>query len=74
MFNEEDLSLAAMHRLIKKSGAGRVSESACRELAKVLEEIGKKIGVEALEFMMYAGRKTLKGKDVKISAKKVLNP
>jgi histone H3/H4 len=70
---EEDLSLAAMHRLIKKSGASRVSETACRELAKVLEEIGVSIGKEALEFMMYAGRKTVKGKDIKIAAKKTLD-
>jgi replication factor A1 len=32
------LSLAAMHRIIKKSGADRVSESACKELARVLEK------------------------------------
>ena len=70
---EEDLSLAAMHRIIKKSGAERVSESGCQELARVLEEIGVRIGKEALEFTMYAGRKTMRGKDVKIAAKKILD-
>ena len=40
----------------------------------MLEEIGVKVGEEALEFTMYAGRKTVRGKDVKIAAKKVLNP
>jgi histone H3/H4 len=44
--------------------------SACRELSKVLEEIGVSIGKEALDFMMHAGRKTVKGRDIKISAKK----
>ncbi len=70
---EEEMSLAVMHRIIKKSGADRVSESACKALSKVLEEIGIKIGEEALDFMMYAARKTVKGKDIKIAAKKVLN-
>jgi histone H3/H4 len=67
---EEDLSIAAMHRIIKKSGSDRVSMSACRELSKVLEEIGVSIGKEALDFMMHAGRKTVKGRDIKIVAKK----
>ena len=73
MSYEEELSLAAMHRIIKKSGADRVSMSACRELSKVLENIGVSIGKEALDFMMHAGRKTVKGKDIKIAANKVLN-
>jgi histone H3/H4 len=66
------MSLAAIHKIIKKSGGDRVSMSACRELSKVLEEIGVKIGEEALDFMKYVGRKTVKGKDIKIAAKKVL--
>jgi len=74
MSAQEDLPIAAMQMIVKKAGADRVSESACKELAKVLEEIGVKIGEEALEFIMYAGRKTVRGKDVKIAAKKVLNP
>ena len=72
MTAEEDLSIAAMHRIIKKTGAGRVSESAAKELAKVLEGLGVKIGKEALEFSMYAGRKTLRGKDIRIAAEKVM--
>ena len=73
MSAEENLSIAAMHRILKKSGAERVSESGCRELGKVLEEVGVNIGKEALDFMMFAGRKTVKGKDVKIASKKILN-
>ena len=73
MANEEELSIAAMHRIIKKAGADRVSELAAKELARVLEDVGVKIGKEALEFSMYAGRKTVTGKDVKIAAKKVVN-
>ena len=61
---ETTLSLAAIHRIIKKEGAERVSESAAKELAKVLEE--------ALELSMYAGRRTVRGKDVRIAAKKLI--
>ena len=69
----DDLSLAAMYRIIEKAGAKRVSESACKELAKVLEDIGIRIGKDALEFTMHAGRRTVKGKDIRIAAKKILN-
>jgi histone H3/H4 len=71
MVRERDLSLAAMHRICKEAGAERVSESASLELARVLEEVGVKIGKDALEYMMHAGRRTLKAKDIKIAAKKM---
>ena len=73
MINEEELPVAAMHRIIKKAGAERVSESGAKELARVLEEIGLKIGKDALEFSVHAGRNTVKGKDVKIAAKKLIS-
>jgi len=60
-----------MHRICKKAGAERVSESASLELARVLEEVGVKISKDALEYMMHAGRRTLKARDVKIAAKKM---
>ena len=72
MVSDEGLSIAAMHRICKKAGAERVSESAAREMARVLEEVGIKIGKEALDFAMHAGRKTVKGRDIKMAAKKVL--
>lgn len=70
---EDELSIAAVHRIIKKAGAERVSESAAEELSKMLEEIAVKIGKEALEFCMYAGRKTVRGKDIRIAAEKVMD-
>ena len=72
--NEEELSVVAMHRIIERAGAHRVSESACKELAQVLEGIGVDIGKEALEFAVHAGRNTVRAKDVKIATRKVLNP
>jgi histone H3/H4 len=71
MAYEEDISLSAVHRICKKAGAERVSASASLELAKVLEDLGLKIAQDALEYMMHAGRRTLKARDIKIAAKKL---
>ena len=71
MVSDDGLSLATMHRTIEKAGAERVSESASLELARVLEEVGAKIARDALEYMMHAGRRTLKARDIEIAAKKV---
>ena len=68
-----ELAIAAMHRICKKAGAERVSESAAEEMGKILEEIGIKIGKEAIDFAMHAGRKTLKAEDIRIAKTKVLS-
>ncbi len=67
-----ELAVAPMHRICKKAGADRVSESAARELAKVLDDIGVKIAKEAIDYAMHAGRKTVKAEDIEIAARKVL--
>ena len=38
-----ELSIAPMHRICKKAGAERVSESAAKELAKALEDAGAEV-------------------------------
>ena len=68
-----ELAIAAMHRICKKAGAERVSESAAEELAKVLEDIGLRIGREAMDFAMHAGRKTVKSEDIEIASRKILS-
>ncbi len=68
-----ELAIAAMHRICKKAGAERVSESAAVEMSKILEEMGIKIGKEAIDFAMHAGRKTVKAEDIRIAKKKVLS-
>ena len=70
--SESELALAPMHRICKKAGAQRVSESAARELSKVLEEVGIQIAREAIDFAVHAKRKTIKAEDIRIAAKKVL--
>ena len=39
-------------------------------MARVLEEIGLKIAKEAIGYVVHAGRKTVKGKDIEIAARK----
>ena len=67
-----ELSIAPMHRICKKAGAERVSESAAKELAKSLEDVGIKIAKEAIDYAMHAGRKTVQGVDIEIAARKIL--
>ena len=67
-----ELSIAPMHRICKKAGAARVSESAAKELAKELEGIGIKIAKEAIDYAMHAGRKTVKAEDIEIAVRKVM--
>ena len=67
-----ELSVAPMHRICKKAGAGRVSEAAAKALAKELDKIGVKIAKEAIDYAMHAGRKTVKSEDIEIAARKVL--
>ena len=68
-----EIAVAPMHHICKKAGADRVSESAAKELAKVLDDIGVKIAREAMDYAMHAGRKTIKSEDVEIAARKVLS-
>ena len=70
--SESELALAPMHRICKKAGAQRVSESAARELSKVLEDVGIQIAREAIDFAVHAKRKTIKAEDIRIAAKNVL--
>jgi len=67
-----ELSIAPMHRICKKAGAERVSESAAKELAETLENVGMKISKEAIDYAMHAGRKTVKAEDIEIAARKLL--
>ena len=72
VYMERELPIDGVHRIIKKAGAERASDKAAAELAMVLEEIGLKIAKDALDYAKHAGRKTVKGEDIRIAVKKFL--
>ena len=72
MSTSSEFGLATMYRLIKKSGAERVSDEAADELRKILEDIADRIARQAVDLSVHAGRKTIKSEDVRLAAKNVL--
>ena len=64
-----ELGLSAMYRILKKSGAQRVSDESAEELRRILEEIAEAIAKNAVEMSLHAGRKTVKGEDIKLASK-----
>jgi histone H3/H4 len=61
-----------MYRIMKKSGAERVSDDAADELRKVLEEVAERIARQAAELSAHAGRKTIKPEDIRFASKNVI--
>ena len=66
-----ELVLSAMYRILKKSGAQRVSDESAVELRRVIEEIAEAIAKNAVEMSSHAGRKTVKAEDVKLASKQL---
>ena len=52
-----ELGLSAMYRILKKSGAQRVSDESAAELRRVIEEIAEAIAKNAVDDANHAGRK-----------------
>ncbi len=63
-----ELSQAAVERIIKKAGAERVSADATEILAALMEEYGTFLAREAKKMSDHAGRKTLRGADIRMAA------
>ncbi len=64
-----ELGLSAMYRILKKSGAERVSDESADELRRVIEEIAMVVAKSAVEMSDHAGRKTVKAEDIKLASK-----
>ena len=64
-----ELGLSAMYRILKKSGAERVSGESANELRRVIDEIAEAIAKNAVEDANHAGRKTVKADDIKLASK-----
>ncbi len=65
------IAKASVDKLIRKAGAGRVSEDAAIALAKILEEEAVDIAREAVALAEHAGRKTVKKEDVELAVKRM---
>lgn len=72
MSSGPEFGLAAMYRIMKKSGAERVSDDAADELRKVVEDVAERIAKNAVDLSIHAGRKTIKPEDVRLASKSVI--
>jgi histone H3/H4 len=63
-----ELSHSAVERIMKKAGAERVSADATETLIVLMEEYGMFLSREAKKMSDHAGRKTLRGSDIRMAA------
>ena len=65
-----EIPVSSIDRIIRKGGATRVSKSAIIALQKELEEYGVSVAKLAWDFVIYAGKKTVEGKDIHLALRK----
>jgi len=63
-----ELSQSAVERIMKKAGAERVSADAAETLGLLMEDYGIFLAKEAKKMSDHAGRKTLRGSDIRMAA------
>ena len=66
-----EIPKAPIARIIKDTGAERVSEDAKAELAEYLEEVARDVAIEANNVAKIAKRKTIKPEDIKLAIKNI---
>ena len=64
-----EIPKAPIARIIKDTGAERVSEDAKAELAEYLEEVARDVAIEANNVAKIAKRKTITPEDTKLANK-----
>ena len=64
-----EIPKAPIARIIKESGAERVSEDAKAELAEYLDDVARDVAKEAIQVARFAKRKTVKAEDIKLAIK-----
>jgi histone H3/H4 len=64
-----ELPLAPIDRLIRKSGAERVSEDASEAMAAIIADFVEDLSTQAYKLAKHAGRKTITAEDIQLAAK-----
>ncbi len=68
---KRSIPLATMERIMKKAGADRVSEGAKEALKQALEDYAEILSEKAWQLAKHAGRKTIKGEDIRFVSKQL---
>ena len=68
---DKTLPLAAMEKILKQSGAERVSDKAKVALKSAIEDRAEVIAQKAIKLAAHAGRKTVKAGDIQLAAKEL---
>lgn len=66
------LPITVIERIIRRSGAARVSRDAGIELAKILETYAADIAKDAITLMRHAGRNTIRPEDIRMAHERKL--
>ncbi|MEA2070947.1 MAG: histone [Asgard group archaeon] len=67
--SKSELPLAPVERIIRETTKMYVSDGAARELRKVLHEIAERLADDAADLANFAGRKTIKRRDIALATK-----
>ena len=67
-----EIPLAPLDRLLRKTGAKRVSSSAAGTLKEILANVSNQIATRALELSKHANRSTVTDEDIKLAYKQWL--
>jgi histone H3/H4 len=63
------LPLAPFEKLLKESGAKRVSKPATKAFVRIVEDFGNELGKSASDFAKHANRKTVTEADILLAHK-----
>lgn len=67
---KSELGLSAMYRMLKGAGAERISSESVEELRRVIEVVAAGIARDAVAMSSHAGRKTVRGDDVRMASRR----
>jgi len=62
-----EIPIAPVKRIIKNSGAARISDDAAVALADAMEEYAEVVAMQAVKLAKHAGRKTVTADDIELA-------